>query len=134
MKRILVLALISSSLTVSAVTDIKEFEQAKQTWKLFNSCKNTEAESALDRCLAKSFLPTLDPLVNQKLTEYLLMDFKFSNLRICTETDKVLPLPSKTPVIHYCLDVLGKKTKTQGYATFEVYKTDLRLTSIRYDF
>lgn len=133
-KFILALALFSISLSARSANDPKEFEQAKTIWKLFNSCQNADAESTLDKCLEKSLSPNLDPLVKQKMTEYILMEFKFSDLRICEEKDKVLPLPSKTPVIHYCLDVLGKKTKTQGYATFETYKKELRLTSIRYDF
>lgn len=133
-KLILGITLCSISLTAQAANNPKEFEQAKKTWNLFKSCQNTESEKGLDNCLAKSLSPNLDPLVNQKMTEYILMDFKFSDLRTCTKSDKVLPLPATTPVIHYCLDVLGKKTKAQGYATFETHKQELRLTSIRYDF
>lgn len=133
-KLIIALTLFLISLSTNAARDPKEFEQAKKIWNLFKSCQKAETESTLDKCLEKSLSPSLDPLVKQKMTEYILMEFKFTDLRVCEEKDKVLPLPSKIPVIHYCLDVLGKKTKTQGYATFEVYKTELRLTSIRYDF
>ncbi|MNL12534.1 hypothetical protein D3C87_1334060 [compost metagenome] len=133
-KLILALALSSISFSAGAANDPKEFEQAKKAWSLFKSCQNAETESTLDKCLAKSLAPNLDPLVSQKMTEYILMEFKFSDLRVCEEKDKVLPLPSKTPVIHYCLNVLGKKTQTQGYVTFEVYQKELRLTAIRYDF
>jgi hypothetical protein len=131
---ILALTLISSATTATAAQIPKEFEQAKKIWNLYRSCTNAESEKTLDKCLEKSLPPTLDPLVKQKLTEFLLMDFKFSDLRICEEKDKTIPMPSKTPIIHYCLNILGKKTQTQGYAVFEQYKNELRLTSIRYDF
>lgn len=134
-KQILALTLSTLALTANANnTTAKDFEQAKKTWSLFQSCKNTESESSLDKCLAKSLSPKLDHLSTQKMTEYILMDFKFSHLRICEEKDKILPLPSKNPIIHYCINVLGKKTETQGYATFEKQNSELRLTSIRYDF
>lgn len=134
-KQLLTLTLCAFSLATNAAnTSAEEFEQAKKSWSLFQSCKNTESESSLEKCLAKSLSPKLDHLSNQKMTEYILMDFKFSHLRVCEEKDKLLPLPSKTPVIHYCVNVLGKKTEAQGYVTFEMYKKELRLTSIRYDF
>lgn len=113
---------------------LQNFEQAKKTWDQFRACNQVKGEAAIDKCLNATLLPTIDPLAKQKMTEYILMSFKFTDIKECDERDTVLPVKAKTPVIHYCLHVLGNRTRTQGYATFELYKKELRLTSIRYDF
>lgn len=128
-----VLAIPAFSILVSAATP-QEFEQAKKTWGNFRACNQAKGEAALDKCLNATLLPTIDSLAKQKMTEYILMSFKFTDIKECDERDSVLPVKTKAPVIHYCLHVLGNRTRTQGYATFEPYKKELRLTSIRYDF
>lgn len=111
-----------------------EFSSAAKTWSAFKDCGKVKGEAAIDKCLDATLMPGMDGLARQKMTEYILMGFKFSDLHVCDERDTVLPVKTKETPIHYCLSVLGHRSRTQGYATFEKHQDNLRLTSVRYDF
>lgn len=127
----LILSLLLNSAHAAAPS---EFDSAAKTWNTFRDCSKAKGETAIDKCLDATLAPGLDRLVRQKMTEYILMGFKFSELRTCDERDTILPVKTKETPIHYCLSVLGHRSRTQGYATFEKRQDSLRLTSVRYDF
>lgn len=126
--------LLSCSFGNSASADTNgDFEKAKKTWNEFRACGQIKG-AALEKCLERTLGPKLDPWQKQKMSEYILMGFKFSDLRVCEERDSLVPVKTKNPPTYFCLSVLGHRSRTQGYATFQPYKSELRLTSVRYDF
>ncbi|MFS4458736.1 hypothetical protein [Bdellovibrio sp. HCB2-146] len=111
-----------------------DLKLAQKTWSQYRECGTATTEKKFDACLSQVLMPQLDVLVREKFSEFLLMKFRFADLYQCTGTDTVLPTIPKKNDIYYCMAVLGNHQRVQGYATFEKYKDELRLTSIRYAF
>lgn len=130
----MIMLILSLLFNAPAIAAPSQVELAQKTWTEFKKCNEARGETAIDKCLNATLAPDLDPLPRQKMTEYILMGFKFSDLHICDERDTVVPVKTKAMPIYYCLSVLGHRSRTQGYATFEKHKDGLRLTSVRYDF
>lgn len=115
----------------SEATDLK---MAQKTWSQYRDCGIATTEKKFDTCLGQVLKPHLDVLVREKFADFLLKKFRFADLYQCTGNETTLPVHPKKSDIYFCMSVLGHHHRIQGYATFEKYKDELRLTSIRYSF
>lgn len=117
-----------------AFAEDSNFTKAQKTWTRFQECGKEKSHKGIDTCLNETLAPKMDSLVKQKMTEYVMMGFKFSDLHECTEKDATQPIKPPKDMIFYCLEVLGHRSRASGYATFEKHQDQLRLTTIRYSF
>ena len=117
-----------------AFAEDSNFAKAQKTWARFQECGKQKSHNDIDNCINETLAPKMDSLVKQKMTEYVMMGFKFSDLHECNDKDSIQPVKPPKDMIFYCLDVLGHRSRASGYASFEKHRDQLRLTTIRYSF
>ncbi len=109
--------------------------KAQEQWSGYQSCsEQVKNELELINCLSPYLSSKITRVEKGKLASFLIMEFSFSELRICDDKKDLVPMRNVKDEIYFCMSVLGNKSKLPGYVIFEAEKNSYRIKAIKYNF